>query len=250
MDSVNLTLTHRGRTPQVKRDAIIQAAFYACLAIDQTPSRRNVEAMIKNIAGRAFRHEDVARWLAARNGDHFGTKAGPPPGPLREHEMPPMGTIAGTIPGPPIIEEKSIEITSSDIRPRKAFPKNQPTLFVVTPSKPPPNKAWVEAMKDRVRLLLDKRMDELRPDDRTDLGMYHAWKFGNCTASERINRSHARTLAASFASMSKSPDFEDRTVNWYIRKATEVWEAGGRVPWFRPFDVRSRIEYEPVDTYG
>lgn len=66
-------------------DQVIQAAYYACIAIGEEPSSRAIEEMVRRIrrpstaAGcpRGIRRQTVVAWLANRNGNHLGTAAEP-----------------------------------------------------------------------------------------------------------------------------------------------------------------------------
>lgn len=49
-----------------RRDAILRAAYNACIAIDATPSRRNLAEMVKRITGgRGYRDAEIGHWLAS-----------------------------------------------------------------------------------------------------------------------------------------------------------------------------------------
>jgi hypothetical protein len=50
----------------LNRPAVIQAAYYAVLAIGDEPSRRNVVGMVKRITGKGIRFETVHAWMTER----------------------------------------------------------------------------------------------------------------------------------------------------------------------------------------
>ncbi|HEY8313289.1 MAG TPA: hypothetical protein VIG51_03865 [Candidatus Baltobacteraceae bacterium] len=81
----------------------------------------------------------------------------------------------------------------------------------------------------------------LTVDQRFVLAMYHCYRFGNCTISESRNRQRARSVAAGIASIANSRD-GSLTVKEYIAAGDRVWENGGKLPWFKPWDITANVE--------
>jgi hypothetical protein len=63
----------------VNRPAVLKAAFFACLAIDEEPSVRNVVDMVRRITGKGIRIEDARKWLDSFKRDTVGIQAGNAP---------------------------------------------------------------------------------------------------------------------------------------------------------------------------
>lgn len=63
----------------MNRDAVIQAAYFACIAVGTEPTYRNVNDMVEKIRGKGYRNGDVCAWLASRRGakrEQVGSKPG------------------------------------------------------------------------------------------------------------------------------------------------------------------------------
>ncbi|MGH7714844.1 MAG: hypothetical protein ACREML_02495 [Vulcanimicrobiaceae bacterium] len=105
---------------------------------------------------------------------------------------------------------------------------------------------WVEPLRLAVKSSVDagKRLCDLSADETFDLARYHAWRWANCTKSERSNRSKARSIASGISNIAKDRRYGELTVRDYIAHADQVWKSGSEAPWFRPWDVTARIELE------
>lgn len=89
---------------EIPNFSLIRAAYFAVIAIHQTPSRRTVGDMVKRITGgKGVRHQEVLLFLRQFRGplgDQAKTESGPPPGPSTPNDRDTLGTTTGTNSGP------------------------------------------------------------------------------------------------------------------------------------------------------
>jgi hypothetical protein len=60
----------------VNRDGILKAAYFACIAIGEETSVRNVVGMVRKISGKGVRTQDALRWLDAFKRETVGNRSG------------------------------------------------------------------------------------------------------------------------------------------------------------------------------
>lgn len=103
---------------------------------------------------------------------------------------------------------------------------------------------WVEPLKTDVRSMLNASLAELSPDQRFSLARYHAWRWANCAKSDRSNRAKATSIAAGIANLANDKRFGSLRVKDYITHAEAVWQERKKTPWFKPWDITARVEFE------
>lgn len=109
-----------------------------------------------------------------------------------------------------------------------------------------PDTSWVEPLREAIKAVVkaDKRLCDLDADERFTLGRYHAWRWGNCKKSEVTNRSRATSIAAGIANLGTDRRFGALTVKDYISHAEAVWKERQEKPFFKPWDITARVEFE------
>lgn len=60
----------------MNRDGILKAAYFACIAIGDEPSVRNVVGMVRKISGKGLRTQDALRWLDSFKRETVGNRGG------------------------------------------------------------------------------------------------------------------------------------------------------------------------------
>lgn len=210
------------------------------------PSVRSVGRALRD-QGLKFTDTDLRAWLAPfrRSADaaptqKSSTNDAAPTQDRRSYAREKEVSLVSKTPTSVVSRGKPLDLILTPVRSKN----DQPTLFTVQKAARSPSTAWVDTLTGRIPALYAKLIGDLTFEERLLLGQYHALKFGNCTKSERVNLARARNLAASFARMATHPDLCGRTVEWYLRHGNRVWIAGGRSPWFKPFDVLASIEYQ------
>ena len=110
--------------------------------------------------------------------------------------------------------------------------------------KAPPDTAWIAPMVESAKLLGPKRLKHLTADERNVAARYFAYKFGNCTKTERTNISHATKVAAGIFTLQKSEEFGELTFAEYVAINIKVSERRDGTPFFDPWLFKSEAEYE------
>ena len=114
---------------------------------------------------------------------------------------------------------------------------------LVTPS-PTRDTSWIEPLKDAIRDMLGSSLSSITPDQRYLLARYHVWRWANCKVSERVNRSKASSVAAGIANLGNDRRFGALTVRDYVAHAEVIWKERGESPWFKPWDITARVQFE------
>lgn len=103
--------------------------------------------------------------------------------------------------------------------------------------------AWVERLREQSDKLLDRDLASLMPWERFLLAQRHALDLANCSKSQRVNASRARSIASGIANLTDKFNraSTDVSVRDYLRAAERLWERGGKVPLYRVMDVYAEL---------
>lgn len=96
----------------MKREAIVRAAYYMCLALGKPTSRREVSAMIEHNLGKSFRPDFITSIIKTLVGNHLGTTEEPRQLPQLVPETSLQGTTTLAAPKPATYKRKVINIAS------------------------------------------------------------------------------------------------------------------------------------------
>lgn len=242
----------------MNRPALIQAAYFAVLAIGDEPSVRNVAAMTGRIRnGKEVWREAVRAWLISR----IDTVAIQPrhtsdtPAPRQSDEKDtPAAQDRYLRVGVAKVLESEVELPFANAHGREAEPKPK------RPKKPPdPLPDWIPPLRAEVAVLNPRLLVSLTPDERYVLARFHALEFGGCTKSEPTNRSRGQPIATGLHDLADrlqraqrvvvdgKAEFRqlmaDVTVSEYIAYGRRIVKRSGRL-WYRPIDVIAEIEIE------
>ena len=102
--------------------------------------------------------------------------------------------------------------------------------------------SWVTQLERELVPLLDRVGVSLTADERDVLARYHCFAFGNCTASESRNRSHATKVATGLVSLFSHSKYCDMTVRQYLALGEKVRAKRHGRAFFRAWDVTSAVE--------
>jgi hypothetical protein len=236
----------------MNRFNVIKAAFFAALAIDMNPSRRNLEKMVKRITGgEGFSSREVSSWMRLEMPKFFTPSTEPfqnrkktTSEPLDEHE--------------PIADQNHSEnqprVRAVNVLVKRIIKRVSPTAQAQSePTKTKPKRTkpskidlqWVEDMRFLMQAIATKPLVVLDADERFLLARYHAWRFANCTKDEGTNRSRASSIAAGITNLANHKDFCTMTAAEYVTQAKALWTKRGERPWYKPWDITS--QFDPSD---
>ena len=240
----------------MNREAVMRAAYFACLALDNRPTRRAVLAMIALITkGRSFRSSEVGFWLASQKREPNGTKPGTTIRPNREPRSPrknanwdqtgnhgeaSTGTTHARV--AKVNSQKSLFSPSGEVAsaPSAPPPAPKPKRERKKPDKPDPA-VWYEPVRQRLQAERDAQLCDLEPDQRFDLAMLHAWRWCNCRADEGKNRQMALKVAQGLSDLCAHEEFGEWTVAEYVGAAEQAWTLAGKRPMHSPWAIKASL---------
>lgn len=104
--------------------------------------------------------------------------------------------------------------------------------------------AWITGVLANAKAIAKVTIQAFTAEQRFDAGRYLAYKFANCTVSDRKNRRAGATFAKGLAGMAAAPYYGELTFGQYVALAKKLRANLNDAPFYDAWDVKSVVEWE------